>query len=191
MNTLIVDFETSGLPNYKDPSDHPDQPHIIEAAWTLYGPDGEPIGHYDAIVDPGVPFVMNAEAAATHGITIEMIEADGVPASEMHEQFMAAIEQADQVSAFNATFDLRMMRILSARLTQDKWECPIPKVCSMSGTNAYIKTMRSKPDGYKWPPTLAQAIQIVFNEEMAEAHRARPDCDNAARLFHELKRLAA
>lgn len=191
MRTLIFDTETSGLPNYREPSDHPDQPHIIEMAWTLYAADGEPLEHFDAIVNPGMPFVIHEEAGAVHNITHEMIEAEGIPAADMLKLFLAAVELADQVSAFNTTFDLRMVRITAARLTQEKWDCPIPKHCTMSGTNAYIKTLKAKPDGYKWPPTLGQAMGIVFNEEMPEAHRARPDCDAAACLYHELQRLLA
>ena len=32
MRLLMFDTETTGLPLWKDPSDHPDQPHLVQLA---------------------------------------------------------------------------------------------------------------------------------------------------------------
>lgn len=192
MSILIFDTETTGLPNYSDPSDHPDQPHIVEASWTLYSLDGEPLEVFDAIVDPGPGVRFHEDAVAVHGITPEIAAAEGIPPAALLEQFLDVLKRTSLVSGFHISFDLRMIRILSARVTGDKWDCETPKQCSMSLTNTYIKTLPKKPAGYKWPPTLGQSIGMIFDEEFPEAHRARPDCDAAARLYFELtKRLAA
>lgn len=40
---LVFDTETTGLPIWKEPSDHPDQPHVVDIAWTLFAEDGSEI----------------------------------------------------------------------------------------------------------------------------------------------------
>lgn len=42
------------------------------------------------------------------------------------------------------------------------------------------------PQDWKWP-RLGEAIQHFFGETFEDAHRARPDCDAAARIFFHLK----
>ena len=146
----------------------------------------------DRGVDPGPGVRFHEDAVAVHGITPEIAAAEGIPPAALLEQFLDVLKRTSLVSGFHISFDLRMIRILSARVTGDKWDCETPKQCSMSLTNTYIKTLPKKPAGYKWPPTLGQSIGMIFDEEFPEAHRARPDCDAAARLYFELtKRLAA
>lgn len=62
MNTLVFDTETTGLPLWNDPSDHPDQPYIVDIAASLFDPTGLEIDRFDAIVKPGVPIPKNLPA---------------------------------------------------------------------------------------------------------------------------------
>ena len=54
MSELICffDTETTGLPLFKSPSDHPDQPHIVDICALLYTPDGVLVDSFEAMVRP-------------------------------------------------------------------------------------------------------------------------------------------
>jgi DNA polymerase III epsilon subunit-like protein len=89
----------------------------------------------------------------------------------------------------NVSFDIRLVRILAARVLGEKWENPLPTFCTMRKTTSICKIVGPKarhPNDWKWP-TLAEATRHFFGEEHANAHRARPDCDASARIFFHLK----
>lgn len=186
---LVFDTETTGLPAWKEPSDHPDQPHVVDIAWTLYGADLAEIERFDAIVNPGV--IIPDAMAEIHGITTDRALAEGIAPSEVWERFVDVLSRTALIVGQNVSFDIRLMRILATRLTGEKWDNPHPTFCTMREVHALVKSMPVKPDGWKWPPTLTQIIQALFNEEHVEAHRARPDCDATARAFLHLKSLEA
>ena len=77
MNTLIFDTETTGLPNWGEPSDHPSQPHIVDIACSLFDPAGCEIERFDAIINPGVEIPV--EASNIHGITTEIAQQRASP----------------------------------------------------------------------------------------------------------------
>lgn len=184
---LVFDTETTGLPLWKEPSDHPGQPHIVDIACSLFDRTGLEVDRYDAIVNPGVE--IPDEVAAIHGITTEIAREQGVSPSEAFENFNALIRRCDVVAGHNVSFDLRMIRILGARLTDEKWESPVADFCTMRRTTNICKIPSARPryaNDWKWP-RLSEAHLALFGEEHRDAHRARPDCDAAARIFFYLK----
>lgn len=175
---LVVDCESTGLPLWKEPSDDPGQPHIVDMAWTLYDADFGEIERFDAIINPGVE--IPEDVVKLHGITTERAAAEGIPPAEMWAKWLEAISRAELVSGFNVSFDLRMMRILGARLTGEKWENPLPKYCTMYKSAKYLAQKYTN---------LGATYEAIFGEAFENAHRARPDCDAAARLFIHLKQV--
>lgn len=188
---LVFDTETTGLPLWKEPSDHPDQPHIVDIAWTLYGADFTEIERFDAIINPGEGVIIPDDLAAMHGITTERAREEGIEPSIVFNKFIDTLE-AGMVETFvghNVSFDLRMMRIMGARVTGEKWENNLPSFCTMRRTTNMCRILKAKPrfdTDWKWP-NLGEATQHFFNEPHVDAHRARPDCDAAARIFIHLK----
>ena len=72
MNLLnVFDTETTGLPQFKLPSDHPSQPHLVDIAALLYNEVGELMESFEAIIRPD-GWTIPDEAARVHGITTEM-----------------------------------------------------------------------------------------------------------------------
>lgn len=68
---LFYDTETTGLPLFKEPSEHPDQPHIVQLAACLVDLDTrKTIASMDVIVKPN-GWTIPAEVSAIHGITTE------------------------------------------------------------------------------------------------------------------------
>lgn len=188
---LVLDSETTGIPLFKEPSDHPDQPHVVDIAWTLYAADGSEIERFDAIINPGPDVIIPDELAALHGITTERARDEGIAPEAVFERFVMAIDGAEHVVGHNVSFDLRMMRIMGARLTGEKWGTELPLFCTMRQSTNHCRILKAKPrtsDDWKWP-NLGEAVRHFFNEEHSDAHRARPDCDAAARIFFHLKQM--
>lgn len=184
---LVFDTETTGLPLWKEPSDHPDQPHIVDIACTLFDRTGLEVDSFDALINPGVS--IPEDVSAIHGITTEMVEAEGIDPATAFRFFDGLIRRADVVVGHNVSFDLRMVRILGARVTGEKWESPVADFCTMRRTTGICKIPKANArfdTDWKWP-TLSEATQFFFNEDHSNAHRARPDCDAAARIFFHLK----
>lgn len=72
-NIASIDLETTGT--------NPSTDRIVQIAVVLYTPDMEQIGlPMVSLINPGIP--IPPEATKTHGITDEMVQADGVPTFE-------------------------------------------------------------------------------------------------------------
>ena len=187
MTTLIFDTETTGLPQWGEPSDHPSQPHIVDIACSLFDGAGLEIDRFDAIINPGVE--IPADVAAIQGITTEIAQAEGIDPLVALKRFEAITAEADVIVGHNVSFDIRMVRILSARMTGSKWEPSTALFCTMRRTTNICRILKKNPrtiNDWKWP-TLGEATKFFFNEDLPNAHRARPDCDAAARIYFHLK----
>lgn len=181
---IVFDTETSGMPDWKSPSEQPHQPHIVEIAGILHNPDGSVIDSYSAIVRPD-GWVSDEEALAKHGITQEMAMDVGIPEAEAIEGFMALYDRASIRAAHNATFDDRIMRIGLKRFFSEEraeqFKVTTEKFCTCNQSRA--------PVGLKKVPTLAEAYKHFFGEDLVEAHRAMPDAQACARIYFALQAL--
>lgn len=184
---LVFDTETTGLPLWKEPSDDERQPHIVDVAWTLYDRDRTELERFDAIINPGVD--IPEDVSALHGITTERARDEGIQPQQAWERFADVISRTEIVVGHNVSFDIRMKRILAARVTGEKWENPHPTFCTMRKSTNVCRILKAKPrfsEDWKWP-NLGEATRHFFDEELDGAHRARADCDAAARIFFHLK----
>lgn len=187
MNILIFDTETTGLPNWKEPSDDPAQPHIVDLAADLCNSDGDVIASVDSIINNKI--IIPDDMAAIHGITTEIAERDGIAPSEAIDNFMNLVSQADLIVGHNVSFDVRMMRIMVAKVHGEKWDNPLPTFCTMRKSTNICKILSNKPrhpEDWKWP-TLTEAVRHFFDEEHGNAHRARPDVDASRRIYFHLR----
>lgn len=187
MNVLVFDTETTGLPLWKEPSDDPAQPYIVDIAASLFDGSGLEIERFDALVKPGCP--IPDELVLLHGISTEMAMDQGVEIATANSALMGLIADANLIVGHNVSFDIRMARIQAARATGDKWDNPLPTFCTMRRTTNLVCALGPKarhPQDWKWP-TLIEATRHFFNEDHAVAHRARPDCDASARIYFHLK----
>lgn len=189
MNVLIFDTETTGLPLWKEPSDHPDQPHVVDISCELWDRDEQTqIEAFNAIVNIGVP--IPPDMTAIHGITDEMAAA-GAPPADVLDTFLHLTKKADIIVGHNVSFDIRMMRIMAARVTGEKWEPMQPTFCTMRKSTNLVKILKPSarfPDDWKWP-TLTETVRHFFDEDHGDAHRAMPDCVAARRVYFALQEL--
>lgn len=172
---LFFDTETTGLPNWKEPSDDPNQPF---ETWR-------------DIVNPGVS--IPDEMAALHGITTEIAIEKGITPADMLTSFLRLASKATLIVGHNISFDIRMMRIQAARLTGEKWEPAVPTFCTMKQSTNHCRILAPTPrhaEHWKWPQ-LGEAVRHFFGEDLPQAHSALADCAAARRVYFHLKTLEA
>ena len=108
MLTNIFDFETTGIPEWKLPSEDPCQPHIVEVAALLCDAAGNTIDRFEAIVRPN-GWEISPEMTAIHGISHEQAMDVGISEAEALEGFLrstAAQPAARRTTSASTTVSL-------------------------------------------------------------------------------------
>lgn len=169
--TLILsyDTETTGIPDWKIPSDSPDQPHLVSLAAILVNAETrEVVDSMDVIIKPD-GWEIPQETIDIHGITMEIADKEGIPEQEALEVFLAMRGDHERV-AYNKTFDQRIIRIASKRyLTEEameKWAVKEDHHCAMM--------MAKKAMGVK-SVKLVDAYKHFKGVEMEGNHNAMAD----------------
>lgn len=190
---LPFDVETSGLPLFKEPSDHPDQPHIIELAAKLVDEETREVyAALNVLIKPE-GFTISQEITDITGISHETAMRYGVPMAQALELFIAMWRQADLRVAHNETFDNRLVRIALKRdeifATQmehdqefaDYWKAA-PAFCTQTNSTKIInlpptaKMIAAKRNHAK-SPNLGEAYQFFMGKPLEGAHRAMTDVE--------------
>lgn len=190
----FFDTETTGLPQFKLPSNDPIQPHLVDVAALLYDDAGTLVDSFETIIRPD-GWVIPDEVAAIHGITTEMAMDLGMPESEALDGFMAIHERAGLRVAHNRQFDDRIMRIALMRYrgedTAEAYKAG-SGFCTMNATRDLVKCpptekmIRAGFTKYK-NPTLAEAYRHFTGEDLQGAHRARADAEGCALIYFALQ----
>lgn len=135
MNTvLFYDTETTGIPDWKTPSDDPAQPHLVQLAAVLCDADTcEIIQSIDLIIKPD-GWIIPEEVTAIHGISTEKAFEVGVSEKFAVEALLQIRAGADRV-AYNKTFDQQIIRIAMMRYfdeaTTEAWAAKEDHHCAM------------------------------------------------------------
>ena len=83
MTVFIFDVETTtGVPNFKLPADHPDQPYICEVAALLMDGPGSVIGELDTLIKPD-GWLIDPETEGIHGISVRDVRGTMRPPESM------------------------------------------------------------------------------------------------------------
>ena len=182
MNILFFDTETTGLPIFKKPSEDPDQPYILSIAGLLCDERGNSWGSVDLILDNNVD--IPNEATAVHGISSEDATRYGVNPLTALEAFKELYYLADLVVAHNLSFDERMLRIMTHKLSNFEHN-PNVGLCTMLRSTAACEIPHPRASGYKWP-TLAEAHEKLVGKKITDAHTAMGDVISCKNLFFKL-----
>jgi len=186
-NINVFDFETTGIPVWKDPSEAGHQPHIVEVAALLCDAAGNIIDRYQAIVRPN-GWEISPEMTEIYGISQEQAMDEGIPEIEALEGFLAIHARASIRAAHNATFDDRIARIAIARYhgkdLADSFKESTTKFCTCYESRPVLNLPGKKL------PSLAEAYKHFTGEDLVEAHRAMPDALACARVYFALMGVA-
>lgn len=191
-NIIFFDTETTGLPLWNEPSESPEQPHVLQYAGILTDNEGNEVERYTSIVKPD-GWVIPEDAIKIHGITMERAMDEGIPAADALEQFLTLWVKAQLRVGHNEMFDRRMVRIAIKRhglgfgphgtqeerdMQSDHWNAA-PDFCTCWSAKYDM--------GVKKLPKLGEALKHYTGEEQAAAHTAIGDAQDCMKIFWALK----
>jgi DNA polymerase-3 subunit epsilon len=186
---LVIDTETTGLPDFNKRASDPSQPHIVQFAALLMDDSGLKIDTHNFLCKPD-GWTIPKEASDIHGITDAIANAKGIPEKEVAAICLGLIREASVVVAHNIMFDKFIMRIALRRYgilqdSHDAWWKGLNTFCTMRAMENVCCLPGKYRGKYKWP-TLAEAYRHAFDEEMLGAHGAEADVRACLRLYRWL-----
>jgi len=208
MKTIIFfDSETTGLPLFKEPSEHPDQPHVTQLAAELCIEEtGEVLGAMNMLIKPE-GWTIPEELQALTGITMEKAERFGVPAKVAMDAFLELWCNADQRCAHNEPFDARILRIAIMRCAYwsgeamqtsageipfaDYWKAA-PSFCTQTNSTRILnlppteKMLAKRMKGPK-SPNLSEAYYHFTGKVLDGAHNAQNDIMACKAVYYGIR----
>lgn len=177
---LFYDFETTGIPDYSQPSNAWHQPHIVQAAVALVDLGSrKTLASFDLTVKPE-GWSIPPETTALHGITEARAAAVGLPEADVTRLLLALWRQADCRIGHNESFDARIMRIALKRhaddLTADLWK-HAPAECTARLARPLCLLPKNKI------PTLGEAYERLCGRPMQNAHTAQADVEACMAVY--------
>jgi len=105
---------------------------------------------------------------------------------EALSDFVAVRLTVDFSIAHNIAFDSKILRAEMIRLGMI-YEFSSKKICTMTSSTTFCKLPNPNGrKGYKWPK-LIELYDVLFKEEMVDAHDAMGDVTALAKCFFALK----
>ena len=199
---LFYDTETTGLPDFKAPSEAAHQPHIVQLAALLVDlGTRQTIQSMDVIVRPH-GWTIPDEVAAVHGITTEHAADVGIPERLAVEMFMDLWNNRNRV-AHNEQFDARILRIAlmrhqgnifhspSGKSVPDIWkegraECTArmaTPICALPPTDK----MKAVGRFHHKTPNLGEAYRHFTGNDLQNAHSAMADVLACRDVYFSIK----
>jgi DNA polymerase III epsilon subunit-like protein len=183
---VFFDTETSDLPRrWNAPvTDVQNWPRLVQICWVTCSAEGESAPPQTHLIKPE-GFEIAPGAAEVHGISTDHALENGEPLRPVLDEFVRAVEGADQIVAHNISFDAC---VVGAELIRAR----IPNLLERKTQRC---TMKESADfcqlpgryGFKWP-SLSELHQILFSKPLRGAHDAQADCLACLHCFLELKK---
>ncbi|MCP2517441.1 3'-5' exonuclease [Achromobacter mucicolens] len=192
---FFYDTETTGLPQFKEPSEHPDQPHIVQLAAALVDLDTrETVASLDVVVRPD-GWTIPDEVAAVHSITTEHAAAVGVPESLALSLFLELWGGRTSI-AHNQQFDARIIRIAQHRAGElepelDAWKAGAAQCTARMATPIVkcpptAKMIAAGRHHYK-TANLSEAVQFFTGKPLEKAHSAMADVKGCMDVYFAIQ----
>lgn len=205
---LFFDTETTGLPEFKLPSDDPKQPYVTQLAAELCVEEtGETLASMDVMIKPE-GWTIPEELQALTGITMDRAERYGVPAEAAMGAFLEMWCNADLRCAHNEPFDARIARIAIMRSAYwsmeamqtsageipfaDYWKAA-PAYCTQTNSTRILmlppteKMVAKRMKGPK-SPNLGEAYKFFTGLELVGAHNAKNDIMACKAVYYGIRK---
>lgn len=167
---LFYDTETSGLPDFRAPSEAPHQPHIIQLAAIVLDEYSNEVRTMNRLIKTD-GLILDKKISELTGITQEQLDAEGLEPEKVMAEFSAMAEGVETYIGHNESFDARMVRIMYKKLGLDElaeaWE-DRQTFCTMNAAAPIVNL----------PPT-PRMLAASFNKPKA------PKLEEAYRFFHD------
>jgi DNA polymerase-3 subunit epsilon len=192
---LFYDTETSGLPDFKSPSDAVHQPHVVQIAAKLVDLNTRVVlDSYEAIVKPD-GWVVPEVVAKIHGISTERAITEGIDAKDVFGNFLSLWRKANTRIAHNEGFDAKLLRIALLRHfdreVADAWKTGVAE-CTADMSTDIVKCpptprmIRAGFNKYK-KPNLTEAYTFFKGAAFENAHTAMADVDACIEVYFGCK----
>lgn len=199
MNRVVFyDTETTGPPLWSQPSEHPDQPHIVQLGACLVDIDTRKVlSTIDVMCKPD-GWLIPDEVSAIHGITTEMAGDLGVPESLAVEMLLDLVGERTRIG-HNEPFDARMVRIACMRHFEpsqaDAWKEGDAE-CTQKLATPILRippTDRMKSAGFTKfkTPNLREAVLHFTGKPLENAHSALADVRGCMDVWFAIKDMQA
>jgi len=195
---LVYDKETTGIPLWSQPSEHPDQPRIIQVAAELVDVDTRTtLESMNFIIKPE-GWTISDEIAEMTGITQDIALRDGVPIGTVLPLFFDLYARATIGRVgHNETFDARMVRIemmkagIYSEEQLDAWKTGAAfdtctqstKIVNLPPTEKMLAAKRKNPK----PPNLEEAYEFFTGLKLEGAHNASVDVMACKAIYFALQ----
>lgn len=183
--TIVLDVETTGFPSnrYAKPfySKCFENARIIEIAYVLMDKSCNIVKEVSYLVKSGVKI----ENSHIHGITDEMVEADGVDIDVVFQELCTDLQSVNAIMAHNLDFDYKIIlsevyrkydknrQLLSQLYAKDLY-------CTMLMGQRYM--------GMKKYPKLTELFSFLHDgENWEQSHRALDDVKTCVRCYDKLR----
>lgn len=184
MRLFFFDTETTGLPAFKDPSDAPHQPHIVQAAALVIDVDTRKVIHSANLIVKPTDWTIPAEVAEIHGITTERALDEGIDESLVTEILLDLWRTTGGRVAHNQQFDARILRIALKRFASeavaDEFKAG-PSECTCFMARPHTQLPKNKL------PTLGEAYQHFIGQPLENAHSALADTEACAAIYWAIR----
>ncbi|ELT47052.1 3'-5' exonuclease [Brucella intermedia] len=189
MKYLVIDTETNGLFNFKLPADAEGQPRLAHLAMIWADEAGNELDRRDFYVRPDGWTMPQGpgSAGAINGLTDEFLIENGEHIETVLDAYCREVERGRVVVAYNAQYDLKIMR---GELRRAGWSDLFEKtlnICVMRPMTGLCRIPRPNGYGFKFPK-LAEAL-AYFGHTLEGAHQAINDAEGALVVMRELMRL--
>lgn len=193
---LFYDTETTGLPLFKEPSEHPAQPHLVQLGARLVDLDTRDIiSTLDVVIRPD-GWEIPDEVAALHGITTEKALAVGVPEPLALRMLLEMWESAGERIGHNEPFDARLIRIAQHRFglaesELEAWKAG-PSQCTQIMATPILKlppTEKMLKAGFNKHKSanLGEAYEFFTGRPLQGAHSAIVDVDACMAVWFAIR----
>lgn len=185
---IVLDTETTGLPNWQQPSESDCQPHLVQLAAHLFeAQTGKILQSMDVIIKPD-GWEIPKEVSDIHGITHEYAMTVGIPEKLALEMFLALWGGRTRI-AHNTTFDNRIIRIATKRYSTEEtinaWH-EGEYECTGLLSKPIMQMLPKNKYGYKMPK-LEEAYKYFTGKELQNAHSALADCNACLDVYLAIK----
>lgn len=196
MLILVYDCETTGLVRGTDYTD-PNMPFLASIAAILYDEGAHRIiASVNSMIQPD-GWTMPKEAGQVNGLTDEVLQQLGVPASVLLPACIALMFKANLRVAHNVDFDSKVIAAAlwrhiikedseeTAHATVKKW-LALPSYCTMQESKNIVNAL-DKRGKIKYPK-LTEAYKFFFDRELDRAHSANTDAVAALEIYLALNK---
>ena len=193
---LIFDTETTSRADFKLPSSHPTQPHLVQLGMILVDTSNwETKAQLSMLVKLREGIEIDTGAESTHGISSEQCNIFGVCPDTAADIFSDLYQQSDIIVAHNVQFDSIVMEAALHRCSSTRKNKLSTltaehdgkqRICTMHESTELVKLPGKYGNRYKWPSLSETYSFITGGEELEGGHDALVDANGCKSIFRYL-----